>query len=218
MSSLRGRTRDSSWQWLVIGLVLGLGCSGVACLGSYALGVIRVNVPGSSVVDLSTPTVGATSTPFVLVVTATFASTNTTLPVTSTISTSAANTPAAPTVTPFVIAATAVPVAGATSAAAASLPTIAPVGTNLVPATAAPAATSAVTQATSGGGVTIPPPGLSLPTNLTKTDLVPIDGGTFAMGTNNTELNQAVNDCVNRDKGKCVIADGQDSILSLIHI
>ena len=213
MSSLRGRTRDSSWQWLVIGLVLGLGCSGVACLGSYALGVIRVNVPGS-VVDLPTPTLGPTSTTIVMVVTATPGPTNTALPATSPVSTSAATAPGAPTVTPFVIAATAVPPAGSTSPAAASLPTIAPLGTNLVPATAAPAGTFAATQAASspsGGGVTIPPPG-SFPTNLTATDLVPIDGGTFAMGTDNTELNQAVNDCVNRDKGKCAVADGQDSI------
>jgi formylglycine-generating enzyme required for sulfatase activity len=81
-----------------------------------------------------------------------------------------------------------------------------------VPATAAPAGTSAATQAVSGAGVTIPPQKSSIPTNLTATDLIPIDGGTFAMGTDNTELNQAVNDCVNRDKGKCAIADGQDSI------
>src|SRR5581483_589826 len=46
MSSLRGRTRDSSWQWLIIGLVLGLGCSGVFCLAGYATNYIAFHLPG----------------------------------------------------------------------------------------------------------------------------------------------------------------------------
>ncbi len=211
MSSLRGRTRDSSWQWLVIGLVLGLGCSGVACLGSYALGVIRVNIPGS-VADVPTPTVGPSNTAVVMVVTATPASTNTAAPATNT---SAPITAAVVTQTPtlFTIASTAVPIGGATNADAAALPTIPPVGTNLVPTTAAPASTSAATQASvPAAGTSNAASGSSFPPNLTPTDLVSIDGGTFGMGTDNTELNQAVNDCVNRDKGKCVVADGQDSV------
>src|SRR5579859_797236 len=64
MGQLRGRTRDSSWQWLVIGVVLGLGCSGVTCLGLYALNYVRVTLPGQA--DASAPTVQS-----VLVVTAT---------------------------------------------------------------------------------------------------------------------------------------------------
>src|SRR5579859_7618056 len=64
MGQLRGRTRDSSWQWLVIGVVLGLGCSGVVCLGLYALNYVRIAIPGQA--DASVPTVQA-----VLVVTAT---------------------------------------------------------------------------------------------------------------------------------------------------
>ena len=215
MSSLRGRTRESSWQWLVIGLVLGLGCSGVACLGSYALRIIQVNVPGSLVAENTTPTIGPTPTPFMIVVTATLAPTNTTAPTTNT---PAPITPAVvtQTPTPFTIASTAVPF-GATNATDASLPTIAPVGTNLAPTTAVPVDTSAATQPaaagpTFGGGVTLAPPGSSLPPNLTPSDLVIIDGGTFTMGTTNTELNQAVTDCVNRDQGKCAVSDGQDSI------
>src|SRR5258708_1592474 len=55
MGQLRGRTRDGSWQWLVIGIVLGLGCSGVVCLGLYALNYVRIAVPGQ--VDANAPTV-----------------------------------------------------------------------------------------------------------------------------------------------------------------
>ena len=62
MSSLRGRTRDSSWQWLLIGLVLGLGCSGVMCLALYAVNYLRIGPP-------TTPEVAAG--PTVLVVTTT---------------------------------------------------------------------------------------------------------------------------------------------------
>ena len=210
MSSLRGRTRDSSWQWLVIGLVLGLGCSGVVCLGSYALGVIRVNIPGS-VAEVPTPTLGPTNTTMIEIITATLAPTSTAAPPTTT---SAPITAAVvtQTSTQFVVASTAVPL-GATNADSAALPTLSPLGTNLVPATAAPAGTSAATQPASlSPGATNADTGSSFPPNLTPTDLVAIDGGTFGMGTDNTELNQAVNDCVNRDKGKCVVADGQDSV------
>lgn len=42
--SLRRRTRDSSWQWMVIGLVLGLGLALVACVGLYAFDAISFPV------------------------------------------------------------------------------------------------------------------------------------------------------------------------------
>lgn len=38
--SLRRRTRDSSWQWLFMGTILGLGFALVICVGGYALGAI----------------------------------------------------------------------------------------------------------------------------------------------------------------------------------
>lgn len=38
--SLRRRTRDSSWQWLLMGSILGLGFAMVACVGGYAVGAI----------------------------------------------------------------------------------------------------------------------------------------------------------------------------------
>jgi hypothetical protein len=30
VTPLRGRTSDSRWQWLFVGVVLGFGCAGVA--------------------------------------------------------------------------------------------------------------------------------------------------------------------------------------------
>ncbi|NDJ78471.1 MAG: formylglycine-generating enzyme family protein [Chloroflexi bacterium] len=38
--SLRRRTRDSGWQWLMMGLMLGLGMAAVVCVGMYAFGAI----------------------------------------------------------------------------------------------------------------------------------------------------------------------------------
>ncbi len=38
--SLRRRTSDASWQWLLMGTILGLGFALVACVGGYALGMI----------------------------------------------------------------------------------------------------------------------------------------------------------------------------------
>lgn len=37
---LRRRTRDSSWQWLMIGALLGLGFASILCVGGYAVGAI----------------------------------------------------------------------------------------------------------------------------------------------------------------------------------
>src|SRR5260221_1756582 len=64
MSSLRGRTRDSSWQWLVIGVILGLGCSSVVCLGGYAANLLQFNLPGQAPTEIPTSQVMiVTSTP-----------------------------------------------------------------------------------------------------------------------------------------------------------
>ncbi len=38
--SLRRRTSDAGWQWLLIGLVLGIGFSAVLCMGAYAIGAL----------------------------------------------------------------------------------------------------------------------------------------------------------------------------------
>lgn len=38
--NLRRRTRDSSWQWLIMGMILGIGAALVVCVGGYAVGAI----------------------------------------------------------------------------------------------------------------------------------------------------------------------------------
>jgi len=52
--SLRRRTRDASWQWLFMGLMLGMGFALVVCVGGYALGAISFPALES---DTATPQV-----------------------------------------------------------------------------------------------------------------------------------------------------------------
>ena len=52
--NLRRRTRDASWQWLMMGLIIGVGFAAVVCVGGYALGGITFPLLEE---DTSTPTV-----------------------------------------------------------------------------------------------------------------------------------------------------------------
>jgi formylglycine-generating enzyme required for sulfatase activity len=188
MSSLRGRTRDSSWQWLVIGIVLGLGCSSVVCLAGYAINWIHFNLPGQTP-DFAgaVPTLG----PTVIVVTSTppletAASVASAVPSAAMPTTAAGNTnPVLPTLTPYPLQFTGIPtVPQPTNQAMVASPTAA--GTIIpspVPATVAP------TEASGSQ------PG----------------GGIFEMGTTPKEVQQAVDDCVSRDKGKCDVSMAEDS-------
>ncbi len=209
MSSLRGRTRDSSWQWLVIGIVLGLGCSSVACLGSYAAGLLKFNVPGAAVAEAATPTIGASPTPVVIVVTASQAATNTPPPATTAAAQNATADAAGATATPYVIVATNAP---AVTANAAEPTQAVVVGTNIVPPTLPPVTRVPGTQSASGVGITLEPIGTNIPQELAPSDLITINGGIFKMGTTTKEAQQAVDDCLTRDKAKCDLNFTSDSI------
>lgn len=65
--------RGCAWQWLVIGLVLGFGCSAVVLLGGVAFGQLTVAIGEQ-----------ATATPFVQIITATPLPATATLPPTNT--------------------------------------------------------------------------------------------------------------------------------------
>lgn len=202
MSSLRRQTRDSSWQWLSIGVVLGLGCAAVACLAGYAAGVITINFSNgepaaeslvqptvlvSEVAELPSPT--ATQEQQVIIVTAT----------------SPALTVLQPTVTPFPT-------------------TVSPDQTTATEASAESAAGAAATvivvgptqnPALSGTPITTPTPLIEggvdpvLAAIRTTTELV--SGGDFTMGTNQAEVAQAVSVCVNQYGGNCDISFAEDS-------
>ncbi|MDW8297832.1 MAG: SUMF1/EgtB/PvdO family nonheme iron enzyme [Anaerolineae bacterium] len=199
-TALRGRTRDSSWQWLVIGIVLGLGCASVFCLAAYASNLLVLNIPGQvAFASNQTPTVieREREVTRVVVVTATDAPTV------------VSPTPAAPlsfgtpTITPFVIAPTqpfgAAPIATSTS-------------------TGLQISTPFTPVPISGGeqpvvGMTLPAIVPTVPVTVQPTELVNIPGGTFIMGTDLAEATRAIDDCRDRDGGtRCDIALTTDSI------
>jgi formylglycine-generating enzyme required for sulfatase activity len=200
MSSLRGRTRDSSWQWLIIGLVLGLGCSGVFCLAGYATNYIAFHLPGQPNADQ------LAAGPTIVIVTTTPA------PVTPT---SVPITPQQPLAT---VAATQTLAGPSTESALGPLV--------VVPS---PSGTFVGTPISSPVPPTIPPTkslGAELPTptvfdaalatsaqgpSIPDTELVTVAGGIFEMGTTTKEAQQAVDDCTSRDKGKCELSMAEDS-------
>jgi formylglycine-generating enzyme required for sulfatase activity len=231
MSSLRGRTRDSSWQWLMIGVVLGLGCSGVACLGLYLLNFVRVTLPGQDPGIAAGPTV-------VVVVTATqdtsaptFTPT-TAVPPTATQGTAVAANTGNATITPTTFSiqptepgaisvlptatfdATTISFPTATSevAAAAGNQTDGATGGATTGTTAGAAGNGLAPAATQGGtgGAAASGAG-NLPPNISPTDLLRVTGGVYLMGTTTEEATRAVDDCVDRDTGKCTLDMTSDS-------
>lgn len=185
--SLRKRSRDGSWQWLLVGAVLGLAFSAVICLGAYATGLISFAVGGPGAggeEELPLPTVlvsevaelpSATPTrePQVIIVTAT----------------PAGMTVIQPTPTPLDTA----PEATATPTEEPAAAAIAAVGTPLMTPTATP------------------PEGINPILAANRTETVLISGGDYQMGTNLNEVAAAVSECINVYKGACDPSFAEDS-------
>lgn len=211
MSQLRGRTRDSSWQWLLIGIVLGMGCSSVVCLGAYAANLVTFNLPGQggAVAAEGTPTLAR------LVVTATPGPATPTPPTpTQTPTTEAVavtETPpllgqgqpgGAPSNTPFLVQ----PSPPGIGPTAQQIPTLG--------ATIDPALATQGTNEAGGDGATPAFIGPETPqaASVTPTDLVFVQGGSFTMGTTPVEATRAIEDCQDRDAGiDCNIQYTEDS-------
>lgn len=218
--SLRRRTRDAGWQWLMIGLMLGLGFALVVCVGGYALGAISFP-----------PLEGSTSTPSVRIVpNETEVAQQTTMQQTETsvaqapggaevapvVSLEPGETPAADvtltpadTFAPFTPTPTLLPAGAAageeTPPVAESSPEPSPVGGE-DGTEAAPAGVAALPEDTPVLG-TPPdeeePEALGLPQapaippelDAIKTEMVEVTGGTFMMGTTLEEATQAMDEC-----------------------
>lgn len=223
---LRTRTRNSSWQWLVIGMVLGLGCASVSCLGAYVLGVVKINDSAFGVAQVATPTIAPTYTAYPTytpypsstpgaapALTQPPASLNTAQPgVTATAAEMFVQPPGA---TPFTVVNTpagpaptvaSVPIVGGATTPAA-------VGTTLVVPTLAPLTPVNSSASGSDSPLTLPAPVSDAQQKFESvvTELVTINGGIFELGTTQTEALQAVTDCTSRDKGQCRLEDATDS-------
>ncbi len=210
MSLSRGRTRDSSWQWLVIGVVLGLGCSGVLCLALYALNYLRFGVPGQT--DAAAPTVLVVTVTASNITTSPPANTATAVPVqVLTTPTANANAGQAPTATGFFIQPTDPNATAVSQVASPTAPLVGTVIASPVPPTliAPTAVSNQAANATLVPGVSNP--SLGLPPSIAPGELVTVQGGIFEMGTTQKEIQQAVDDCTSRDKGKCDVSMSEDS-------
>jgi hypothetical protein len=199
-----GRRGGAIWQWMIIGIVLGFGCAAVFVLAGLTFGIVNLDFTGQGVAARVTPTAW--------VVTATV-------------------DPSLPTQEPIVVTATpdtaATEIAAQTAAANSQIvpptPTLAPTDTPAGVDAAAQPQTQPTTQSTTQ--TTDPVGGQPTTTTDTRTTgqssippqlaalasaLVPIDGGTFRMGTTFPEITEAVRIC-GQLGGQCLTEFGEDS-------
>jgi formylglycine-generating enzyme required for sulfatase activity len=215
--SLRRRTSDSGWQWLMIGVTLGLGFALVVCVGAYALGAVSFPVFEG---NTSTPSVRIVPNETEVAGQATSQQTETSVAqapvgaeVAPVVTLEPGETPAiageqtpADTFVPSTPLPSPLPAAGGATPAPA-----------LMPGTETPPAPEAATGGADATVVAIPentpvlgtPPGqvepmaLGLPQapaippelDAIKTELVEVTGGTFMMGTTLEEATQAMDEC-----------------------
>jgi hypothetical protein len=223
---LRRRTRDSGWQWLMMGTILGLGVALVVCVGGYAIGAITFPpLEAKTVVKVESnqDEVALQSTALQQTVSAQQTAAQFT-------PTGAEN--AAPASTE--------PATAGSLASTTPVPTLLPDDTQAASLTALPNAAvqtpgqnPAVSQTPQGVAleqdtpvVGTPPVGqptqtlafLSSPAvdptlDAMKTTLAQVDGGTFLMGTTIQEASEAVDECALYGK-TCDINSTSDSIPS----
>jgi formylglycine-generating enzyme len=201
------RSSGGAWQWVLIGVIVGFGCSAVIGLGALATGFLNLNIDGLP---------GAPSpTAVVMIITATPAPvTPTDIPTEVIITPTQAEQVQAQAPTPTTLPPT--PTVGVAVEASAT-PTSAP--------------TTQVGQSGTGGGLTAGAQSLDTDAgggNITvgggaesaipdallaiRSPIVVIPGATnFAMGTTPQEVAESVRQCVDRDGGACTVAMGEDS-------
>ncbi len=180
------RSGGAAWQWVIIGVVMGFGCSVVLVLLGLASGILSLDP--NSVANVPT------QTPFVITATA--------APVTPTIApTEAPATATQPIQLEDVLAPTASPTIDATFLTLQPTTSLAtPVG----------AQTNTSANLSNTGGDTF----ASLLSY--ASDLGAVDGGTFTMGTSPGEVSAAVAQCTDGtdyggNPGNCDVAYGEDS-------
>lgn len=180
--SLGRRSGGAGWQWMVIGSVLGFACAAVLGIIGVITGVLSIS--GASIAGLPT------STP--LIITATSLPATNTLPPTEVLVT--------PTSTGGVQVAVQPPTATPTLQA-----------TFLTPApTATPTTFPTSAGAVGAPGGTAAELDEELLSRVTTSELLPIPGGQYNMGTTAAEVSAAVDACI-QEGGTCTPAMGEDS-------
>ncbi len=178
------RSGGAAWQWVIIGIVMGFGCSVVLVLLGLASGILSL--------DPNTVANAPTQTPFVITATAAPATP-------TTAATEAPATATQPIQLEDVLAPTASPTIDATFL------TLQPTTSLATPA----GAQTNVNPSNTGGD--------TFATLLSyASELFPVDGGTFTMGTTPSEVSAAVAQCTDGtdyggNPGNCDVAYGEDS-------
>jgi formylglycine-generating enzyme required for sulfatase activity len=199
------RSRDGSWQWMIIGIFLGMGCSLVMVLSANLFGFI----------EFSTATQQTEETPGVVVNNPTTPAPTSTTQIQPTTENVATQDPAAQpsTFTP-----------DPSSLAPTSLPGVLPTnpggggfkgtGSNTTPVPGVTMTSSVGTPAEAtqpAVGVATQAP-ITNPVLANASILLTIEGSTFRMGTSMEEAGPAVVDCNQRDGANCTEAMVTDSI------
>lgn len=192
------RNRDASWQWMIIGIFLGMGCSLVMLLTANVFGFVTFSSTSTDEPDV----VVATSTEDPATATSTPEPDTDPAPTTDDAATDPASTSATDGITTF----TPDPAAGGVATA-----TITPLpggGGNGASGGTPVVGTQAVdTQEPVG----LPTSAVPEELQVFASPLLPVAGGSFMMGTTLEEGRQAVADCVQRDGGNCTEAMILDS-------
>lgn len=193
--SLGRRSGNTAWQWIVIGAILGFGCSVILVLGALAFGIL--NLDGQAIANLPT------QTPFII--------TATPAPVTPT------NTPTEALETEEMLlieAPTATPTIDPTQLTPQATPTLTP------PPLVGFGSTAETTEETGGsvGIASAANAGIEerfAAVAAAASPLVAIEGGTFNMGTTPAEISAAVQECVQGyggEPGACDASMAADSL------
>ena len=182
--SLGRRSGNAAWQWVVIGLIIGFACSAVVFLAGLAAGIVGVSGQGAAF--------GPTNTPFIITATP-MPATDTPIPTEVIITPTDEIVIEAPSPTPTTNPTELTP-----------LPSATPEATAAAPNNAGGAQTSALNAPDTSGG----PPDILV---RLASELLPVAGGEYNMGTTAGEAATAVRDCVERDGGACQEAWAQDS-------
>lgn len=196
------RSGSAAWQWILIGLILGLGCSAIFVLSLLTFGVLNLDGDATEVVIENTqpplPTQDVNAT-VVAAVASTLAAQPTDEPLPTATPTQQQAVVVAPTPT--------------------SLPTNTPEGQPVPAETEATDTDDSSADADDGSTdtddgsaeQTASDSGVPPELELLVSDMVQVNAGSFSMGTTPQEVNAAVVNCEQRDNAGCQVEWGQDS-------
>ncbi|MFQ3566251.1 MAG: SUMF1/EgtB/PvdO family nonheme iron enzyme [Aggregatilineales bacterium] len=212
--SLGRRSSAAVWQWVIIGMIMGFGCSVMFFLGALAFGVVNLDGVAAANLPTQTPFV-ITATPEPVTPTEPPAEPTPTevlleiqAPTASPTTDPTMLTLMAPTETPDPLALPQQPGLGAD-------PLGSPQGDPLQPLVSGLAGQD-IQQPVGGaiGGQAQTVSGQFDRVLLLASELLPVEGGTFQMGTTIAEVQAAVQECLagyGGDPGACELAYGEDS-------